>query len=78
MRHSAYYNVIMIVIFSALGYGFGKTLQVYRSFRADPSLYAAPNPSWIRSLTPTWLLIGAIIVASLIARAVIKSRMKRK
>ena len=66
-----------IVMFAALGYGFGKTLQVYRDFTANPQLYTSPNPSWIQTLIPSWSIVAAAIIAGLLVRWIIRTRASR-
>ena len=61
------YNVLLIVIFAALGYGAGKTGQLIKA-----------GGDLVSQATPTWILVAVVVIAALIARVVIRKKVSGK
>ena len=61
------YNVLLIIIFAAIGYGAGKTGQIIKA-----------GGDLVAQASPTWILVAIIIVAALVARYVIRRMVSKK
>ena len=61
------YNVLLIIIFAALGYGLGKTGQLMKA-----------GGDLVSQATPIWILVAVVVVVCLIARFVIRKKLSGK
>ena len=72
------YNVLPIIMFGALGYGLGKTIQIINAAKANPALYTDPNPTWVQQASPIWMVVAAVVLAVIAARYIIKRSITRQ
>ena len=72
------YDILRVALWCAVGFFVGTSLYVVFDYIAHPELYAMGSAPWYSAIIVNALLSAVVIALLLIARFLIKRRLKRE